>query len=610
MKEALHPVSLDGAVETDTPSDFHPVLADDPSATPPLVYTIPAASLALAACGGGGGGSPTAATPPPATVQVAKPTTEAEAARFILKSSLSVTDAEISNIRSIGYEPWLNAQMDVPISQTGVAWLSSRGYDQVTADNFFDNEYPGDYMIWNQLMSEANGVRKRVALALSEFFVVSLGGLDFSWRAQAIAFYWDQLNSNAFGNYRKLLEDVTLNPAMGYYLSTRGNRKEDTRTGRVPDENYAREMMQLFTIGLYQLNNDGSRKLDANNQPIETYSNSDVTNLARVFTGYDWDFTGNVRTPSTGDPNRLINGTGYVLRSMTLDPSKWERPSTTSQHSTLEATFLGTTIPANTDGTAALKTALDALFNHANIGPFFGRQMIQRLVTSNPSAAYVDRVARVFNDNGSGVRGDLRSVFKAILLDAEATNAAGLSTPTFGKVREPMLRFVQWARTFGATSTSGNWRIGNLSDLVSGLGQSALRSPSVFNFFRPGYVPANTAIATNSMVAPEFQLVNESSTPGYVNYMTSAIGSTNGVGGDVKAAYTSELAIADNSADLLDRICLLLAANQISDSSKATIKTALDTTTVLATSTTAEKQRRIYMAILLVMASPDYLVQK
>jgi len=610
MKEASHPVSLDGAVEIDAPSDFNLVMADDRSVRSPFVYTIPAASLALAACGGGGSGSPTAATPPPPTVQVAKPSTEAEAARFILKSSLSVTEAEITNIRSIGYEPWLNAQMDAPISQTGVAWLSSRGYDQVTADNFFDNEYPGDYMIWNQLMSEANGVRKRVALALSEFFVVSLGGLDFSWRAQAIAFYWDQLNSNAFGNYRKLLEDVTLNPAMGYYLSTRGNRKEDTRKGRVPDENYSREVMQLFTIGLYQLNNDGSRKLDANNQPIDTYNNSDVTNLARVFTGYDWDFTGNVRTPSTGDPNRLINGTGYVLRPMTLDPSKWERPSTTSQHSTLEATFLGTTIPANTDGTAALKTALDTLFNHPNVAPFFGRQMIQRLVTSNPSAAYVDRVARVFNDNGSGVRGDLRAVFKAILLDAEATNAAGLTTPTFGKVREPMLRFVQWARTFGATSTTGNWRIGNLSDLASGLGQSALRSPSVFNFFRPGYVPANTAIATNSLVAPEFQLINESSTPGYVNYMTSAIGSTNGVGGDVKAAYTSELAIADNSAALLDRICLLLAANQISDSSKATIKTALDATTVTATSTTAEKQRRIYMAILLVMASPDYLVQK
>ena len=500
--------------------------------------------------------------------------------------------------------------MNAPISQTGVAWLASRGYDQVTADNFFDNEYPGDYMIWNQLISDANALRKRVALALSEFFVVSLGGLDFSWRAQAIAYYWDQLNANAFGNFRQLLEDITLNPAMGFYLSTRGNRKEDTRSGRVPDENYAREVMQLFTIGLYQLNNDGSRKLDANGQPIETYTNTDVTNLARVFTGYDWDFTGNVKTPQVGNPTRLINSTGYVTRPMTLDNTKWEFPSTTSQHSALEAIFLGTTIPANTDGTTALKTALDALFNHANVGPFFGRQMIQRLVTSNPSAAYVDRVARVFNNNGSGVRGDLRAVFKAILLDTEATNAAGLSSQTFGKVREPMLRFVQWGRTFGATSTSGNWRIGNLSDLVSGLGQSPLRSPSVFNFFRPGYVPSNTAIATNSLVAPEFQLVNESSTPGYVNYMTSAVGSTNGVGGDVKAAYTSELAIADNSAALLDRICLLLAANQISDGTKATIKTALDAVTVTATSTTAEKQRRIYAAILLVMASPDYLVQK
>ena len=610
MKEALRLLDTDGATEVEAPIDFELVIPATAEHRPPPIYALPATAL-LAACGGGGSGGGSAAAPaPPPTVQIAKPATEAEAARFILKSSLSVSPAEIADIRSIGYEPWLNAQMDSPISQTGVAWLASRGYDQVTADDFFDNEYPGDYMIWNQLISDANGVRKRMALALSEFFVVSLGGLDFSWRAQAIAFYWDQLNSNAFGNYRKLLEDVTLNPAMGYYLSTRGNRMEDTRTGRVPDENYSREVMQLFTIGLYQLNNDGSRKLDATGQPIETYTNADVTNLARVFTGYDWDFTGNVRTPDVGNASRLINSTGYVLRPMTLDPTKWERPSTTSQHSPLEATFLGTTIPANTDGTAALKTALDTLFNHANVGPFFGRQMIQRLVTSNPSAAYVDRVASVFNNNGSGVRGDLRAVFKAILLDTEAINAAGLTAPTFGKVREPMLRFVQWARTFGATSTSGNWRIGNLSDLVSGLGQSALRSPSVFNFFRPGYVPANTAIATNSLVAPEFQLVNESSTPGYVNYMTSAIGSTNGVGGDVKAAYTSELAIAENSAALLDRICLLLAANQISDSSKATIKTALDATTVAATSTTAEKQRRVYMAILLVMASPDYLVQK
>ena len=613
MKEASHPLDFACPIDVGTPFDAE---AATPAAAPqlsPLIYAVPATAL-LAACGGGGGGAGggTAAPPPPPppVVVVARPATDKEAARFILQSSLSVSEAEITNIRSVGYDAWLNAQIDAPINQSGVAWQSSRGYDQITTDNFYDNEYPGDYMIWNQLMTEANSVRKRVALALSEFFVVSLPGLDFSWRSQAIAHYWDQLNSNAFGNYRQLLEDMTLNPAMGYFLSTRGNRKEDTRTGRVPDENYSREVMQLFTIGLHQLNNDGSRKLDANNQPIETYTNADVSNLARVFTGYDWDFTGNVRRPSASDPNRMINGNGYVQRPMTLDNTKWENPSTTSQHSTLEATFLGTTIAANTDGTAALRTALDTLFNHPNVGPFFARQMIQRLVTSNPSAAYVDRVARVFNNNGSGTRGDLRAVFKAIWRDDEATSAAGLTAPTFGKVREPILRLVQWARTFGATSTTGNWRIGNLSDLASGLGQSPLRSPSVFNFFRPGYVPANTAIATNSLVAPEFQLINETSTPGYVNFMTSAIGSTTGVGGDVKAAYASEIAIAHDVTALLDRLALLLAANQISDASKAVIKTALDASTVIQTSSNTDKLRRVYLAVLLMMASPDYLVQK
>lgn len=612
MREALVPIRPDGLLEMESPSDIHPLVGDPTLAKSQLVYVMPTASFLTAACSGGGGGGNAgpAAPPPPTTVQVAKPSTETEAARFILKSSLSVTEAEITNIRSIGYEAWLDTQMDAAIAQTGVAWLSARGYDQITIDEFYFQDYPGDYMIWNQLMSDANGVRKRVALALSEFFVVSLTGLDFQWRSQAIAFYWDQLNSNAFGNFRKLLEDVTLNPAMGYYLSTLGNRKEDVRLGRVPDENYAREVMQLFTIGLFQLNNDGSRKLDANGQPLETYTNADVTNLARVFTGYGSDWTGNVRTPSVRFPNFQVDGMNPVLKPMTIDPTKWVWPQTDSEHSMLEATFLGTTIPANTDGTVALKTALDALFNHANVGPFFARQMIQRLVTSNPSAAYVNRVANVFNNNGSGVRGDLRAVFKAILLDDEAMNAAGLATPTFGKVREPMLRFVQWARTFGATSTSGNWRIGNLSDLSNGLGQSPLRSPSVFNFFRPGYVPANTAVATNSLVAPEFQLVNEVSTAGYVNFMTSAIGNGIGVGNDVKAAYTSELAIAQDSMSLLNRICLLIAANQISEATKATIKTALDATTVTESSSATDKQRRVNLAILLVMASPDYLVQK
>jgi uncharacterized protein (DUF1800 family) len=597
-----------------TKSDAAPDTVAAPQGTvgekSPAIFAIPAASLALAACGGGGTDDNSITSVLAPTVQVAKPATDGEAARFILKASLAATEAEIADIRSVGFVAWLDKQMDIPISQTGVAWLSSRGYDQVTVDEYYNQNQFADYMVWNQLIASPDPVRKRLAYALSQFFVVSTNGIEIQWQSNAVAAYWDVLNRNALGNFRQLLEDVTLNPAMGVYLSTLDNRKEDTRTGRVPDENYAREVMQLFTIGLNELNNDGTKKIGTTGQPIETYTNSDVSNLARVFTGYSYDYANLVRTPSVRFPSQSVAPVESVIRPMTSDTTRWSRPQTTSEHSMLEKTFLGTTIPANTDAPTSMKLALDALFNHPNVGPFFSKQMIQRLVTSNPSAGYVDRVAKIFNNNGSGVRGDLRAVFKAILLDDEATNATGLTSPTFGKVREPVLRFTQWARNFGATSRTGNWTIANLSNPGTSLGQSPLRAPSVFNFYRPGYVPANTAIATNALVAPEFQIVNEVSVAGYINFMVSAIGSTNGVNNDVKATYTSELAIVTDSSALLNRLSLLIAGNQLTDTTKATIKAALDATTVTNTSSLTDKERRVYLATLLVFASPDYLVQK
>ena len=597
-----------------TKSDAAPDTVAAPQGTvgekSPAIFAIPAASLALAACGGGGTDDNSIASIFTPNVSIAKPATDGEAAGFILKASLAATEAEIADIRSVGFVAWLDKQMDIPISQTGVAWLSSRGYDQVTVDEYYNQNQFADYMVWNQLIASPDPVRKRLAYALSQFFVVSTNGIEIQWQSNAVAAYWDVLNRNALGNFRQLLEDVTLNPAMGVYLSTLDNRKEDTRTGRVPDENYAREVMQLFTIGLNELNNDGTKKIGTTGQPIETYTNSDVSNLARVFTGYSYDYANLVRTPSVRFPSQSVAPVESVIRPMTSDTTRWSRPQTTSEHSMLEKTFLGTTIPANTDAPTSMKLALDALFNHPNVGPFFSKQMIQRLVTSNPSAGYVDRVAKIFNNNGSGVRGDLRAVFKAILLDDEATNATGLTSPTFGKVREPVLRFTQWARNFGATSRTGNWTIANLSNPGTSLGQSPLRAPSVFNFYRPGYVPANTAIATNALVAPEFQIVNEVSVAGYINFMVSAIGSTNGVNNDVKATYTSELAIVTDSSALLNRLSLLIAGNQLTDTTKATIKAALDATTVTNTSSLADKERRVYLATLLVFASPDYLVQK
>jgi len=601
---------LDRPTKSDTAPDTVAAPQGTVGEKSPAIFAIPAASLALAACGGGGTDDNSIASIFTPNVSIAKPATDGEAARFILKASLAATEPEIADIRSVGYVAWLDKQMDIPISQTGVDWLSSRGYDQVTVDEFYFRDNLADNMVWNQLITSPDPVRKRLAYALSQFFVVSTNGIEIDWRSNAMAAYWDVLNRNALGNFRQLLEDVTLNPAMGVYLSTLDNKKEDTRTGRVPDENYAREVMQLFTLGLNELNNDGTKKTGSTGQPIETYTNADVSNLARVFTGYSYDFANLARTPSVRFPSQSVAPVESVIRRMTSDPTRWERAQTISQHSMLEKTFLGTTIPANTDASTSMKIALDTLFNHPNVGPFFSKQMIQRLVTSNPSAGYVDRVAKIFNNNGSGVRGDLRAVFKAILLDDEATNAAGLTSPTFGKVREPVLRFTQWARNFGATSQSGNWTINNTSNAAFSLGQSPLRAPSVFNFYRPGYVPPNTAIATNTLVAPEFQIVNEVSVVGYINFMASAIGSANGLNNDVKATYTRELAIVSDTTALLNRLSLLLCGNQLSDTTKATIKAALDATTVTDTSSLADKQRRVYLATLLVFASPDYLVQK
>ena len=543
------------------------------------------------------------------------PTSDEDAARFLLQSQFSASDADIAAVRSKGYAPWLAEQIRTPTSQTGFEWLNSRGYAAVESTaRYYDSSYPGDYMIWNQLMTSPDATRKRMALALSEFFVVSLSGLDFSWRSHAIAAWWDLLAANAFGNYRTLLEGVTLNAAMGYYLNTKGSMKENAATGRAPDENYGREVMQLFTIGLNQLNLDGTEKRDASGNKLESYTQSDVTNIARLFTGWDFDQTQNVNTLEPIQ-NRNIPNTTFTRLPMRL---------TAANHSTLAANFLGTTVAAGTDGVAALKAALDTLFNHANVGPFLGKQMIQRLVTSNPSPAYVARVASAFNNNGAGVRGDLTAMFTAVLLDDEARAPAGLGQNGFGKLREPMVRLVQWGRTFGISSVRGSWKIGDLSNPATQLGQNPLRSPSVFNFFRPGYVPPSTALSASQTPAPEFQLVNESSVGGYLNYLQGVV--RNGIfvnapdlpnnasnaanGYDISAAYIPELALVLDATALVKRLNLLLCAGQLSAANQILIVNALNATPLSPTSTDNARRDRVAAAVLLVMASSDYLIQK
>jgi uncharacterized protein (DUF1800 family) len=453
-------------------------------------------------------------------------------------------------------------------------------------------------MIWNQLLNGPDQMRKRVAFALSEFFVVSLSPIDGFYPPYVIGAYWDVLCANAFGNFRTLLERITLNAGMGFFLNTKGNLQEDAN-GRQPDENYAREVMQLFTIGLIELNQDGTPQLDANNQPIETYGQSDITNLARVFTGYDWDYLANGGTfTNVAWHDYDVPNTRFATNPMWFNANN---------HSTLEVTFLGLTIPANTAGPEALRLALDHLFNHANVGPFFARQMIQRLVTSNPSPAYVGRVAAVFANNGAGVRGDLRAVWTAILTDSEARTLPGASDTQSGKLREPVVRFVQWARTVGVNSSTGAYEIYDLSGSDSALGQSPLRSPSVFNFFRPGYVPPNTAIAAANNQAPEFQLVNETTVAGYSNFLNWFI--RNGWN-DVRPTYAELLPIAHDVAAVVAHLNLRLTANQLSQTALTTITGALTAMNVTASSSSIAKLDLLAGACLLILCSPEYLVQK
>lgn len=585
-----------------------------------LAFIAAAATALLDGCGGGGASTSNGAAPvtPPIVTPAWSAPTDAPYARFLQQAQFDSNEADIAALKSKGYAAWLDEQMALPSSGNAWDWLNSRGYGVIDIRNFAQSEYVIDYMIWNQIVRSPDQVRRRIAVALTEYFVVNVDGMTEPWfKSFHLAQYFDILSSNAFGNFRKLLEEVTLSVAMGSFLNTLRNEKEDPTTGRLPDENYAREVMQLFTLGVSQLNVDGTPKVDANGNPLDTYTQSDVTNLARVFTGYVTDENAGY-TKSPVPPFYFnIPNVGY-----TRNPMKF----LSFRHSLLEKKFLGVTIPANTDGPASLKIALDTLFNHPNVGPFFARQMIQRLVTSNPSAAYVKRVATIFNDNGNGVRGDLKAVFKAILLDDEARNTASLTSSSHGKLREPMLRFAQWARTFKVTSKRGTWKFNPPNYGATTLAQYPFRASSVFNFFRPGYIPPNTQFATDKATAPEFQLVNESTVSQYINFMQnilpnglyvtapelieSPMMSTGTDGFDIVPDYSAELALVTDPTALVRRLNLLLAAGRLSQATETTIINAVKADNTSASSNDTAKLYTVCRAILFVMCATEYLVQK
>lgn len=557
---------------------------------------IAALSWVLAACGGGEGSSG-----PPVLPKEQQPAQKV-VVRFLSQAGFGGAGADIDRTQRIGFPAWIDEQFSLPQdrhqgyvdSQIAAATLAGQSTNQ---QNWIYESF------WRTAVSGNGQLRHRVAFALSQIFVVSLADSSVGENTRGVASYLDMLGRNAFGNFRTLLQDVTLHPMMGLYLSHLRNQKEDPSRGRVPDENYAREVMQLFTIGLYELNLDGTVRLDGRNEPIETYTNEDVTGLAKVFTGWSW------AGPDKSD-TRFFGGNASADRAV-LPMQSYPK-----YHSTSEKRFLGTVIPeqAGADPEASLRVALDRLFSHPNVGPFIGKQLIQRMVTSNPSPAYVARVASAFNDNGSGVRGDMKAVIRAVLLDPEARSPLPGATD-YGKLREPVLRIAHWLRAFGAQSASGRFLIGNTDNPNSSLGQTPMRSPSVFNFYRPGYVPPNTDIAAAGLVAPEMQITHESSVAGYLNTLRSVISSGIGSGSprDVQPDYGEVIGLADRPDALVDRIGAMLIAGEMSPELRAQAVDAVGSVAVStsnAQSAATARLNRVKLAVFLVMASPDYLVQK
>jgi len=541
-----------------------------------LVSIIASLLLGVAGCGGGSSGSQPPPPPPPT------PISKAEAFQFLNQATFGATEAEAGRLIGMRYEAWIDDQFRKLPS------LQLPHLQSLPPPDFMGQLHPDRVDIWfRNSLSGDDQLRQRVAFALSEIMVVSqLGALQ--GRPFAVADYYDVLARNAFGNYRDLLEEITLHPAMGVYLSMLGNEKPNPALNIRPDENYARELMQLFSIGLVELEIDGTVRLDANDQPIPTYDQDVIEGFAHVFTGWTWALS-------------PVFGSGRVPVSSQYTPMEhWPEYHDTGPKQLLN----GIVLPAGQTGEQDLSDALDNIFNHPNVGPFIAIRLIQRLTTSNPSPAYVRRVAEVFNNNGAGVRGDLGAVVRAILLDAEARPSA--ASDVDGKLKEPLLRLTQLYRAYNAQSANGGYRqLGGVSAIF---GQGPLQSPSVFNFFSPFFAPPGE-IRNAGLVAPELEIATEYQNTFITNYMLLQTFGLNQANpdlrpNDVYIDIQQEMNVAADIDALIDLVAGKLLGGQVSAPLRTEIAGMLERLPE------ADPVLRAAEAIYLVVTSPEFAYQR
>ena len=552
---------------------------------------------------------PTPPVPPPLP---GGPVSAADAARFLVQATYGPTQADIATVQALGYEGWIEDQFTKNITRH-LPYVQARRQELLASSNGTDDGWqrPRQEAWWEAAIRGPDQLRQRMAFALSQILVISdIGALDIEH--EGVTNYYDLLLDHAFGNYRDLLEAVTLNPCMGRYLSMLRNRKPDALTGSEPDENYSREVMQLLTIGLNELHPDGSLKLDPEGMPIPTYSQADIVGLAHVLTGWSFAYDGPV------EPN-FFWGPEDMLRPMVQYPA---------YHDLNEKRIVtGAVIPAGQTGEQDLDQALDILFQHPNLGPFLARQLIQRFVTSNPSPGYIYRVAQVFDDNGAGVRGDLRATLRAVLLDYEARSPDLLADAGFGKLREPVLRMSHLLRALRIRPPgTGDTRL--FIDLQYSMNQAALKSPSVFNFFQPGYIPSGR-LAAAGLYGPEFQITSESSAIGITNLLFGTLdwGIWTPEGAEVlRLDLATEHGIlfaatgteAERQSNLLDHLNLLLLNGRMTPELRAEIQAFWDSLESWFDNDDSDpntefswgRNQQVAMAIYLILASPEYAIQK
>ena len=554
----------------------------------------------LAACGGGGsssnpGPSPVVQpiSPPPPPPPPPGPTdADLEAASlFAAKATFGMPYQGIVDIAKTGHEAWLDQQLEMPFSS------HLEFADELVRRRDAGEFKPADDGIlltitfwrgtwWNRAMTAPDQLRQRAAYALSQIFVVS--DIDvLRDNPPALTSYMDMLGKGTTGNFRDLLLDVSLHPAMGIYLSHLNNRKADPETNTYPDENYAREIMQLFSIGLFELNEDGSYQLDGDGELIPTYDNDDIREYAKVFTGLSYG----------GNNERFGSRRVHFRNPMKMFEHEHE-PSAKSL-------LGGVVVPEGQSGMDDIEMAVDSLFNHPNVGPFIGRQLIQRLTTSNPSPEYISRVTSAFNGDQTGVRGDMKAVLKAILLDPEVMNP--VNPAASGRMKEPTLRLAALARQFNAETDDGmfynnGYRLNYFGE------QHPLNAPSVFNFYSPFHSPAGT-LTENSLVAPEFQIATSTTVIGMVNQIDVAIFTDDQLFSPSEPFTTTKLnldeyvAMVDDLDVLLGRLNLVMTHGKLDEATRLRIKGSLTTIPE------NDKLARVQHAIYLMSISPPFVVE-